>query len=236
MMCPLCAASVEVEARACSSCGTDLREYATVHYHPDVLFNDALRRLGRGQHAEAAALLAAVASWRPDDAEALGLWAEAALGRGEPGEAVRILLAAADLAPGPALDERLADALAAVDAATGPGISALMEIAARLRADIVRLEAGWAAGAVPTDPACPDSRTDTAHDWAPATARGEAGPVTPVPGLGEQPAATGTVLPPLATCQGSERRECAGPAGELPARDGPRGLDHRQGGERTWTA
>jgi thioredoxin-like negative regulator of GroEL len=158
MICPLCAGSVGTEARACPACGADLSEYAAVHYHPDVLFNDALRRLGRGQSAVAAALLAAVTSWRPDDAEALGLWAEAALSRGEPAEAVRILLAAADIAPGPALDDRLAGALAAVEAASGTGTGALVEIAARLRADIGRLETGLAAAGVldPLDP-CEDS-------------------------------------------------------------------------------
>ncbi|MDR1513032.1 MAG: tetratricopeptide repeat protein [Propionibacteriaceae bacterium] len=115
MICPLCAAQVGLEAETCPSCQAALREYAAVHYRPDALFNDALRRLRRGQPAEAAALLAEVCSLRPRDGEALALWAEAELARGDAAEAARLLFDAAEWAPGPELDQRYAEALAAVE-------------------------------------------------------------------------------------------------------------------------
>jgi predicted Zn-dependent protease len=119
----------------------DLRDYAQVHYQPDAQFNEALRRLRRGQYAEAGALLAAVRAARPQDAEALILWAQAAHARSDDAEAVRILLDALELAPTPEVEAHYAAALAGLEAGAGAPTAALVDLAGRLRADIVRFEA-----------------------------------------------------------------------------------------------
>jgi predicted Zn-dependent protease len=140
MICPLCAASVELEAAACPACETDLVEYAAVYYRPDALFNEALRRLRRGQHAEASALLAQVVGLRPRDGEALALAGEAQLARGDAAEAVRLLFDVAELAPSAENDERYARALAAVEESGGAAAAVLADVAGRLHEDLGQLE------------------------------------------------------------------------------------------------
>jgi tetratricopeptide (TPR) repeat protein len=140
MMCPLCAAQVEVEATECPSCQAPLREYAAVYYHGDAMFNDALRRLKRGQPAEAAALAARVCGMRPRDVEALTLWAEACLARGDTEEAVRVLIDAIEVAPSPELEARYAEALEALEEATSPTTAVLADTAWRLQDALERLD------------------------------------------------------------------------------------------------
>ncbi|MDR1440920.1 MAG: hypothetical protein LBJ02_00755 [Bifidobacteriaceae bacterium] len=147
MICPLCAATVELEAQTCPACDLSLSEYAQVHYYPDLLFNDALRRVGRGQYAEACALLAQVCAWRPRDLEAIMLWATAAEGRGDDSESVRILLDALELDSGPAVHAAYNLALARLEDAAGPAQSVLLDLSAQLRDGIGRLEAMLEAGA-----------------------------------------------------------------------------------------
>jgi len=65
--CPVCSAPVTGEANRCPQCQTELSDYLSLYYAPDMLWNQAAKALARGNPRSAYDALAAAHYLRPHD-------------------------------------------------------------------------------------------------------------------------------------------------------------------------
>jgi thioredoxin-like negative regulator of GroEL len=99
MICPICAASLTPDQQTCSNCKSDLTYFLTLVYQADLLFNDAVGRMRRGDYDGAGDLLCRASAMRPDDVEIKKLWIQACYGAGNLKKALGLLLELSGTAP-----------------------------------------------------------------------------------------------------------------------------------------